>query len=435
MAGIAAGARDGVGMVGVAPDASLAIAKITDTNRFGFSQARDAIAWGASIDATVANISANSGYSSKFNSGWIQLEDGAWTNNNPTFVNNYLTGRRATGFYNNEDPKKWSAALGNSEMVVVNAAGNRGLAFPENPATMAYATREDGSLYMKGQMLVVGAYDVKAGTIASYSNRAGHICQGGNISGGKCNDTYRMSDFYILAPGNMYAPSHTAGNGYTIGTGTSEAAAVVSGAVALVHQQWPLMTGANIVKLLTATANKDIPGYDKDIMGAGLLDLEKATRPYGVVGIPVDGRYGEVTPVSGSFLSSGSDGLSSVGALSSVMVTDEFGRDYYVDMSYGSNTKKKKTQPFNPISKGAFFTDHNPYDNLNYYTSSSKVSLQVNQDATSFIDMTMKMNEDTGVGNFEFGHTTKYTEDFSLRVGFGMLNEDQAWMGNEIMVP
>ena len=318
-------------------------------------------------------------------------------------------------------------------MVVVVSAGNSGLAFPENPAPMAYATREDGSLYMNGQMLVVGAYDIDAGTVASYSNKAGHICQGFNItSDGNCNDTYRMSDFYILAPGNMYSPGHTSGDGYVIGTGTSEAAAVVSGAVAIIHQQWPLMTGSNIVKLLTATANKDLPGYDKDIMGAGLLDLEAATRPYGVVGIPVDGRYGKTIPISGSFLASGSDGLSDVGALSSVMVTDEFGRDYYVDMSYGSNTKKKKATPFNPISKGQFFTDHNPYDNLNYYTSSSKVSLATDQDGTSFIDMTMKMNQDTGVGNFEFGHTTKYTNDLSVRVGFGMLNEDQAWMGNEI---
>ena len=433
MAGIAGASRDGVGMVGVAPDADLAIAKVTNSSRIGFSQARDAIAWGASIDATVANLSANAGYSNNLQSKWIQLKDGSWSNSDPTYIEYYHTGRRSTGFYNNEDPKRWSSALGNSEMVVVVSAGNSGLAFPENPAPMAYATREDGSLYMNGQMLVVGAYDIDAGTVASYSNKAGHICQGFNItSDGNCNDTYRMSDFYILAPGNMYSPGHTSGDGYVIGTGTSEAAAVVSGAVAIIHQQWPLMTGSNIVKLLTATANKDLPGYDKDIMGAGLLDLEAATRPYGVVGIPVDGRYGKTVPISGSFLASGSDGLSDVGALSSVMVTDEFGRDYYVDMSYGSNTKKKKTTPFNPISKGQFFTDHNPYDNLNYYTSSSKVSLATDQDGTSFIDMTMKMNQDTGVGNFEFGHTTMYTNDLSVRVGFGVLNEDQAWMGNEI---
>lgn len=155
---------------------------------------------------------------------------------------------------------------------------------------MAYATRPDGSLYLNGQMLVVGAYDISTNTIASYSNKAGHLCQGFNIVNGSCADTYRMSDFYMLAPGNAFSASKSGTEAYTISTGTSEAAAVVSGAVAIVHQQWPQMTGANIVKLLTATANKNLVNYDKDVMGAGLLDLEAATRPYGVVGIPTSGR-------------------------------------------------------------------------------------------------------------------------------------------------
>jgi subtilisin family serine protease len=235
-------------------------------------------------------------------------------------------------------------------MVIVNSAGNSGLKYPENPAPMAYATRPDGSLYLNGQMLVVGAYDINTNTIASYSNQAGHICQGFNIVNGTCQDKYRMSDFYILAPGNMFSPGKT-GDTYVIGTGTSEAAAVVSGAVAVIHQQWPLMTGSNIVKLLTATANKNLANYDQNVMGAGLLDLEKATRPYGVVGIPTDGRYGVKTALSGGFSTSTSGGLATLSSLSNVMVTDDFGivmakmlpRDYkkYQDFinTYGLDEK------------------------------------------------------------------------------------------------
>jgi subtilisin family serine protease len=421
MASIAAANWNGVGVAGVAPDADLAIAKVTDNTSYGFTQARQAIAWGATIGADVANISANSAYDNASRRTFYQLKDGSWANSSAAYITNYYTGRRATGFYNNEDPKTWAAALGSSEMVIVNSAGNSGLRYPENPAPMAYATRPDGSLYLNGQMLVVGAYDINTNSIASYSNQAGHLCQGFNIVAGTCNDKYRMSDFYILAPGNAFSASKTGTDVYNISTGTSEAAAVVSGAVAIIHQQWPQMTGSNIVKLLTATANKDLVNYNKDIMGAGLLDLEKATRPYGVVGIPTTGRK---VALGGGFSTSTSGGLSSVGALSSVMVTDEFGRDYYVNMASTANTKRA-TGTFNPISKANFYEDYNPYNKLNYYTNGGKVAL-------GQYDVKMSMNEFTQTGLVESGYTTKFNDKANYRVGFGVLNERNAWMGNQI---
>ena len=421
MASIAAANWDGVGVAGVAPDAMLAIAKVTDNTSYGFSQARQAIAWGVTIGADVANISANSVYDNASKKTFYQLTDGSWANSSAAYKTNYYTGKRATGFYNNEDPKAWAAALGSSEMVIVNSAGNSGLRYPQNPAPMAYATRPDGTLYLNGQMLVVGAYDINTNSIASYSNKAGHLCQGFNIVAGTCNDTYRMSDFYILAPGNAFSAGKTGTDVYNSSTGTSEAAAVVSGAVAIIHQQWPQMTGSNIVKLLTATANKDLVNYDKDVMGAGLLDLEKATRPYGVVGIPTTGRK---VALGGGFSTSTSGGLASVGALSSVMVTDEFGRDYYVNMASTANTKRA-TGNFNPISKANFYEDYNPYNKLNYYTTGGKVAL-------GQYDVKMSMNEFTQTGLVESGYTTKFNNKANYRVGFGVLNERNAWMGNQI---
>jgi subtilisin family serine protease len=421
MASIAAANWDGVGVAGVAPDAMLAIAKVTDNTSYGFSQARQAIAWGVTIGADVANISANSVYDNASRKTFYQLTDGSWANSSAAYKTNYYTGKRATGFYNNEDPKAWAAALGSSEMVIVNSAGNSGLRYPQNPAPMAYATRPDGSLYLNGQMLVVGAYDINSNSIASYSNQAGHLCQGFNIVAGTCNDKYRMSDFYILAPGNAFSAGKTGTDVYNISTGTSEAAAVVSGAVAIIHQQWPQMTGSNIVKLLTATANKDLVNYDKDVMGAGLLDLEKATRPYGVVGIPTTGRK---VALGGGFSTSTSGGLATLSSLSNVMVTDEFGRDYYVNMASTANTKRA-TGSFNPISKANFYEDYNPYNKLNYYTNGGKVAL-------GQYDVRMSMNEFTQTGLVETGYTTKFNDKANYRVGFGMLNERNAWMGNQI---
>ena len=163
MAGIAAANLDGVGMVGVAPDAQLAIAKVTDTTGFNFSLARDAISWGAGLNADVANISANTIYDAASKKTFYQLADSSWANSGANWGSYYSS----TGFYLGEDPKRWATALGTSEMVIVNSAGNSGLKYPENPAPMAYATRPDGSLYLNGQMLVVGAYDIDTNTIAS----------------------------------------------------------------------------------------------------------------------------------------------------------------------------------------------------------------------------------------------------------------------------
>jgi len=423
MASIAAANWDGKGVAGVAPDAMLAIAKVTDNKAYGFSQARQAIAWGVTIGADVANISANSVYDNVSRRTFYQLSDGTWANSSASYKANYYTGSRATGFYNNEDPKAWAAALGSSEMVIVNSAGNSGLRYPQNPSPMAYATRPDGTLYLNGQMLVVGAYDINTNSIASYSNRAGHLCQGFNISNGACKDTYRMSDFFILAPGNAFSADKSGNEVYNISTGTSEAAAVVSGAVAIVRQQWPQMTGANIVKLLTATANKNLANYDKEVMGAGLLDLEAATRPYGVVGIPTTGST--KVALSGSFSTNTSGGLSAInGKLSSVMVTDEFNRDYYVNMAQTANTKMARAD-FHPISKASFYEDYNPYNRLNYYTNNGKA-------AFGEYDIKMNMNEFQQTAMVEMGKSTKLNSKTKMRMGFGTMNERSSWMGNNI---
>jgi hypothetical protein len=106
------------------------------------------------------------------------------------------------------------------------------------------------------------------------------------------------------------------------------------------------------------------------------------------------------------------------------MVTDEFGRDYYVNMASTANTKRA-TGSFNPISKANFYEDYNPYNKLNYYTNGGKVAL-------GQYDVKLSMNEFTQTGLIESGYTTKFNDKANYRVGFGMLNERNAWMGNQI---
>jgi hypothetical protein len=411
LAGIAAANWDGIGMAGVAPDAQLAIAKVTDNTAFNFSQARNALRWGNEIGAIVANISANYNYDATYLRNMYRLADGTWANRDPRY-----TGR----FFMNENPQTWADALG-TNMVLVNSAGNNGRAYANQPGTLATATDANGNLILGGRVIIAGAWDVDRDAIASYSNRAGSICR--NVVNGTCRDQYRVSDFYILAPGNAFTAART-GDAYAIQTGTSQAAAVVSGSVAVINQMWPLMKPENIVRLLLMTANKDIRGYDKEVHGQGLLDLERATRPIGDLGIPTDGRGGKIA-LSGGFVTNTSGGLSAINSkLSSVMVTDDFDRDYYVDMSAAANSKRQRAD-FNPIAKAAFYEDYNPYHRLNFYTNNGKLQ-------SGEYDVKFSMNEFTAQGMAEIGKTTAVNKLTKMRVGFGMLNEQNAWMGNSI---
>lgn len=412
LAGIAAANWDGVGMVGVAPDANLAIAKVTDSaSSFNFVQARNALVWGNQVGAVVANISANVTYDATYNKNWTKLSDGTYWNKDARYTGRYFGG---------DDPYAWANALG-KEMVLVNSAGNSGLRYPQQPGTLATATDAKGNLILGGQVLIVGAYDITNNNIASYSNRAGHICHSLSTSG-TCADKYRVSQFYILAPGNAFTADDV-GSNYVIQTGTSQAAAVVSGSVAVINQMWPYMKGENIVKLLTATANKNIAGYDPDVHGQGLLDLEKATRPFGNIGIPTTGRTGKIA-VNGGFTTNTSGGLSSLSSkLSSVVVTDEFGRDYRVDLSTTANNKRARAD-FNPVAKAQFYDNYNPYNKLNFYSFSATVP-------SGEYDIKLAANDYTGTAMLDVGKNV-IVDNVKYRVGFGMLNERDAWMGNSI---
>ncbi|REF97030.1 type VII secretion-associated serine protease mycosin [Asanoa ferruginea] len=79
----------------------------------------------------------------------------------------------------------------------------------------------------------------------------------------------------IAAPGIDIMTTRPHGR-YGPGTGTSDAAAIVSGAVALVRSRFPELSAVEVVRRLTATAtDKGAPGRD-DQYGFGVLNLVAA---------------------------------------------------------------------------------------------------------------------------------------------------------------
>lgn len=408
VAGIAAAARNGVGMEGVAFDSNLMIAKVTNTTSLSFATVMSAIDWAGSNKAHVANVSASM-YIPQIVLKASLIAPGV-----------YSTAYTNTAVYpGGMNPAQWASVMKN-DIVVVVAAGNDGQPFPNAPAQMATATDKSGNLILGGRMIIAGNWNSQTNTFASSSNGAGTLCN--NVSAGVCQDKYKTSDFYLMAPGmGIYStvPSKLALSGYLNMSGTSMAAPAISSGVAIIHQMWPQMSSGNIVKLLLVTANKNIPGYNSNLMGQGLMDLEKATRPVGNVVVPIKGGP---APVSAIMVTSGSAGT---GKVANLMVVDDFQRDFYVKSKYltarASVPEVDVRQASMPYLSRNSYSQYNNYTN---YTSNKNGNLEVGiyyNNQSPIIGTTPTMVEMSLYKNMQ-NADVKFTA--------GSFTENGKWLGN-----
>ncbi len=276
VAGLLAAARDGAGMAGVAPGASILPVRV-----FTDGAASDAV-----LSAGVRWAAARSG-----------------------ILNLSLTSPAPIA-----GPAIREAVNGGA--LVVIAAGNRGAANPDWPARFAREAWANGPS-VAGAVIAVGAVD-SANRIADFSNRAG--------------DT---AAWYLVAPGVALLSASADGDAsYARLSGTSMAAPAVSGAAALLQSRWPRLSGGDTAAILLATA-RDLgaPGTDP-VYGRGLLDVEAALRPVGA--LSTLGPAGE-RPLSatGLLTSPATVALAQATARSglSAVVLDAYRRDFTADLS------------------------------------------------------------------------------------------------------
>ena len=194
-------------------------------------------------------------------------------------------------------------------VVTVFAAGNYSTNSPDFWATLPSMDSK-----LAGTWLVAVATDTN-GALASYSNQCG-------IAKSYC----------LSAPGSNILGVY--GNGMALGSGTSFAAPMVSGAVALLEQEWPYLTGAQITSILLKTATKTGIYANQQIYGQGMLNLAAATAPQGTVSVPTGATLSDSSvPLAQSGLSL-SAAFGKVDTLDrSMMVLDDYGRAYGVSMS------------------------------------------------------------------------------------------------------
>lgn len=157
----------------------------------------------------------------------------------------------------------WRAGI-----VVVVSAGNSGRDLPRllNPAVNPY-------------VLAVGAADTR-GTRRVADDIVPEFSSRGDAARGPDLVAPGQSIVSLRAPGSMaddLHPDARVEGRFFRGTGTSQAAAVVSGGVALLVQERPELTPDGVKALLTTTAQR-MPRADREGRGAGFLDVAKASR-------------------------------------------------------------------------------------------------------------------------------------------------------------
>jgi hypothetical protein len=280
-------AGSAMSMYGVAPQAKIMPIQVMDATGSG--------TWTDSQLATGINFAANNG---------ARVSNNSWGSNvmqSQVSVSSVLSQNAQTiAAYEK------AAAKG---VVTVFAAGNYGTASPDY-----YATLPSIDSKLAGTWLVAVVTDTN-GQLASYSNACG-------IAKSYC----------LAAPGSNIVGIY--GTQLALGSGTSFAAPMISGGVALLMQQWPYLTGSQITSLLLRTATKTGIYANSNIYGQGMMNLAAATAPQGTVIVPTGAT------VADSAVSLAKSGLSLPAAFgkidtvgTSMMVLDDYGRAYSVSMT------------------------------------------------------------------------------------------------------
>jgi serine protease AprX len=157
--------------------------------------------------------------------------------------------------------RAWFAGI-----VVVASAGNEG-----NGTDKLDDPAYDPFVVAVGSETLNGTLDVSDDQVSDFSNRGTASRRPDLVAPGQSIVGLRVPGSYI----DMEYPDGRVGSSYFKGTGTSQATAVVSGAVALLLSARPTLKPSQVKALLTGTAD-NMPAADPTGAGAGRIDVGAA---------------------------------------------------------------------------------------------------------------------------------------------------------------
>lgn len=191
-------------------------------------------------------------------------------------------------------------------IVVVISAGNDSASNPFSSAMVATSGNAHASV------IIAGATNNAGTDLASFSNRAG-----------------AGADFYLAAVGEGLKVYNRNGVLVSGAYGTSFSAPAIAGAVALLADAFPNLTGQQIVQLLLTTADDaGAPGTDP-IYGRGILNIARAFQPQGQ-----SATAGSSVPVSTANNGQASGAMGDgTGKSQGAIILDGYSRAFAIDLA------------------------------------------------------------------------------------------------------
>ncbi|WP_265529508.1 S8 family peptidase [Sphingomicrobium marinum] len=246
VASLIAGAHDGEGVMGIAPNAKIRVYNPFDVDgTASWADVADGIvalkAGGLSLlnlidGASVINMSLGE-------AGWVVA---------PGIVD-VFSDRRVAQHAN--------------DTVYVLAAGNDGI---------TQTTDIEWDFSSDPTMILVGSVNPH-GEVSAFSNQPGHACL---LDNGVCHEANRLYMRTIMAPGELMLVSDGEG-GVVRRSGTSFATPLVSGAITLLHDRWAWLADnpdATAEIIFRSARDLGAPGPD-EVYGWGMLDVLASQSP------------------------------------------------------------------------------------------------------------------------------------------------------------
>jgi type VII secretion-associated serine protease mycosin len=160
-------------------------------------------------------------------------------------------------------------AVDNGADVINVSLGVRSVVDPLDIEAVRYALERDVVVVASAGNAFQGAREV------GFPGRIpGVIAVSGTDKSGQWSpDSVRGPEVVLAAPMvDIMGPDPYSENGHMLGKGTSAAAAIVSGVVALVRAKYPDLNAANVINRLIVTAQDKGPAGRDDLYGFGVVD-------------------------------------------------------------------------------------------------------------------------------------------------------------------